>query len=135
MATEIRPKLSIKNKYYISKERYYELKHFCLQYIEWSKELNSMRIMASPNIDIRVMTSHEDYISEIAMKRAKLNSNIDMLREVAEETDTFLADYILKAITEGRTYEYMKLNYDIPCGRDMFYDRYRRFFWLLDKIR
>lgn len=24
---------------------------------------------------------------------------------------------------------------DIPCGKDLYYDRYRRFFWLLDKLR
>lgn len=28
----VRPELSKKNKYYISKHRYYELKHLCLQY-------------------------------------------------------------------------------------------------------
>ena len=30
-----RAEVSKKNKYYISKHRYYELKHFCLQYKEW----------------------------------------------------------------------------------------------------
>lgn len=35
MATVIRPELSENNKYWISKHRYYELKHFCLQYPEW----------------------------------------------------------------------------------------------------
>lgn len=24
---------------------------------------------------------------------------------------------------------------DIPCSRDMYYDRYRKFFWLLDNAR
>ena len=37
MATVIRAKISEKNKYYIDKHRYYELKHFCLQYNEWKK--------------------------------------------------------------------------------------------------
>lgn len=32
MATVIRPEISPKNKYWISKHRHYELKHFCLQY-------------------------------------------------------------------------------------------------------
>lgn len=31
--------LSEKNPYYISKHRYYELKHFCLQYPEWKDAL------------------------------------------------------------------------------------------------
>ena len=34
----VRPELSKKNKYYISKHRYYELKHLCLQYTMFKKE-------------------------------------------------------------------------------------------------
>ncbi len=37
MATVLRSELSPKNKYYIDKHRYYELKHFCLQYPEWKQ--------------------------------------------------------------------------------------------------
>ena len=32
MGTQIRPELSEKNLYWIDRHRYYELKHFCLQY-------------------------------------------------------------------------------------------------------
>lgn len=35
MATRIRPELAENNKYWISKHRYYELKHYCLQYPLW----------------------------------------------------------------------------------------------------
>lgn len=38
MATTIRPELSEKNPYWIEKHRYYELKHFCLQYPIWQKQ-------------------------------------------------------------------------------------------------
>ena len=41
MATEIRPELSEKNPYWIGKHRYYELKHFCLQYPIWKKAYNA----------------------------------------------------------------------------------------------
>ena len=37
MGTVIRAELSENNKYWISKHRYYELKHFCLQYPIWKK--------------------------------------------------------------------------------------------------
>ena len=37
MATTIRPELSEKNPYWIERHRYYELKHFCLQYPIWKK--------------------------------------------------------------------------------------------------
>lgn len=34
MGTVIRPETSKKNKYWIPRHRYHELKHFCLQYPE-----------------------------------------------------------------------------------------------------
>ena len=37
MGTTIRPELSEKNPYWIERHRYYELKHFCLQYPIWKK--------------------------------------------------------------------------------------------------
>lgn len=37
MSTTIRPEVSEKNQYWIEKHRYYELKHFCLQYPIWRK--------------------------------------------------------------------------------------------------
>lgn len=37
MSTTIHPELSKKNTYWIEKHRYYELKHFCLQYPIWKE--------------------------------------------------------------------------------------------------
>lgn len=42
MGTNIRSNLSRKNRYWISRHRYYELKHFCLQYSEWLTEYRSI---------------------------------------------------------------------------------------------
>ena len=46
MSTDIRPEVSVKNKYWISRHRYYELKHFCLQYGEWKQAYNSCTVMS-----------------------------------------------------------------------------------------
>lgn len=45
------------------------------------------------------------------------------------------APYIFMAVTEGKTYTQLQMTYAIPCGKDMFYDRYRKFYWLLSKER
>ena len=37
MGTNIRPELSNKSPYWIERHRYYELKHFCLQYPIWKR--------------------------------------------------------------------------------------------------
>lgn len=138
MATVIRPEVSTKNKYYIDKHRHYELKHFCLQYPTWKKtyvELNNVGISVS-SID-RMPTSNlpGDPTAIRAVAKAQLYERIEMIENIAREADDYLWQYILKAVTENLSYTYLKTKFDIPCGKDMYYDRYRKFFWLLNKVR
>ena len=138
MGTVIRPEISVKNKYYIDKHRYYELKHFCLQYNEWKKAYaacNESIIFASQMERMPSSGIPSDLTAKYAMKKAHLGERIKLIESVAMDADEFLYPYILKAVTEGLSYTYLKSRMDIPCGRDMYYDRYRRFFWLLSEIR
>ena len=68
-------------------------------------------------------------------KKTHYSKRIEMIEQVAKDTDKYLWQYILKAVTEGRSYTYLRTRLGIPCGKDMYYDRYRRFFWLLSEIR
>lgn len=138
MATVIRPEISEKNKYYIDKHRYYELKHFCLQYNEWKKayaSCNESIIFASSLEKTSSNSIPSDLTAKYAMKRAYYGTRIKLIEQAAKEADDFLYPYILKAVTEGLSYTFLKAKLDIPCGRDMYYDRYRRFFWLLSELR
>lgn len=136
MTTKIRPEISKKNKYWIDKNRHYELKHFCLQYPEWKRAYNS-----SPDISLSTTESiprtnrHSDLTAKQAMRKTYYLERIKLIEKVAKEADSELHSYILKAVTEELSYTYLKTKTEIPCGRDMYYDRYRRFFWLLDKER
>ena len=103
MATILRPELSPKNKYYIDKHRYYELKHFCLQYSEWKKSYSAFDDTSLP---------------------------LSMIKHIPT-----LYSYIIKGVIEGKSYTYLKTKLGIPCGRDMYYKRYRKFFWILNKSR
>lgn len=138
MATVIRAAISEKNKYWIDKHRHYELKHFCLQYPEWKRmyaEFNNVSIPLS--MIERVSTSNlpGDPTAKRAMMKMYYAEKIKMVEKIALETDAYLHNYILKAVTEGYSYTYLKTKLNIPCGRDMYYDRYRRFFWLLSESR
>ena len=138
MATVIRPEISEKNKYWIDKHRHYELKHFCLQYPEWKRiytTLNNANIPLSM-LD-RVPTSNipGDPTAKRALIKTYYAERIKLIEKVALESDIYLHDYILKAVTEGLSYTYLKTRLNIPCGRDMYYDRYRKFFWILSKVR
>jgi hypothetical protein len=139
MATVIRAKISENNKYYIDKHRYYELKHFCLQYKEWKKayELCNDSIIYTTNIDDSFVGSivPSDLTAKYAIKKTEYAERIKKVEQAAKEADEYLYEYILKAVTEGLSYTYLKTRMNIPCGRDMYYDRYRRFFWLLSESR
>lgn len=98
MGVKLRPELSKKNKYWIDKNRFYELKYFCLQYPLWKK--------AYEVLDGLQLCSYE-------LAPSKSNLPGDITGNCVEE----------------------RLRYFERSSRDTYYDRYRRFFWLLDNKR
>lgn len=138
MAGNIRPELSKKNKYWIDKNCFYELKYFCLQYPLWKKAyemLDGMVICSYDLIKVASTNSYRDPVAICAEERNLYLNRMCMIEKAARDTDPYLASYILKAVTEGLSYTYLKSRLEIPCSRDMYYDRYRRFFWLLDQSK
>lgn len=138
MATVIRAEVSLKNKYHIDKHRHYELKHFCLQYPAWKKAYAAFDDVSIPLSTIdKAPTSNlpGDPTAKRALMKAQYSEKIDLIERIAWETDKYLHEYILKGVTEALSYTYLKSRFDIPCGKDMYYDRYRRFFWLLSEAR
>lgn len=130
--SKTRPELSRKNKYYIPKHRYYELKHFCLQYPEWKEEYkDSIRYPKSMNRVMSGLTEWADPTGESVGKRDICRNKIRMVEDAAFKTDAVLGRYILKAVTEDLSYTALKMLYDIPCGKDMYYENYRKFFYIL----
>ena len=138
MATKIRAQISEKNRYYIDKHRHYELRHFCLQYPSWKKAYVDCVDGDIPMASIEGARQNDglyDPTSARAITRAHYSKRMQMLEQVAKDADKYLWRYILKAVTEGLSYTYLKTKLGIPCGKDMYYDRYRRFFWLLSELR
>ena len=138
MATVIRAQISEKNKYYISKHRYYELKHFCLQYPIWKSlysDFDDSSISLSMISGIPTSNIPGDPTAKRAVMKAYYMEKIELLESIAMQADLYLHKYILKAVTEGLSYTNLKTKYDIPCGRDMYYNRYRKLFWLLSEAR
>lgn len=132
MTTTIRPELSKKNKWHISKHRYYELKHFCLQYPEWKKlYLNAIKYPQSMKVVKTDTVEWNDPVANSVETMDIYKRKIHMVEDAASRTDDVLGSYILKAVTEGLSFTAMKMIYNIPCGKDMYYDLYRKFFYIL----
>lgn len=138
MSTTIRPELSERSKYWIEKHRYYELKHFCLQYPLWRKAYANLSSMQPVRYDLAGPTK-TNIINKPVETCAELGvfylDRMGMVERTAKETDNALSDYILQAVTNGISYDCLRARVEIPCCKDTYYDLYRRFFWLLDKER
>lgn len=137
MFTNVKPELSVKNKYRIDKHRYYELRYFCLQYPEWKRKYNelsdiSISSLSQINYD---RYGYSDPTGIKAITKACYANRINIVELAARESDEELGCYILKGVTEGLSYTQLKTRFDIPCSKDTYYDRYRRFFWLLSKYK
>lgn len=121
-------------KYDISKHRFLELYHFCMQYSEWKDELKYKKDTVR-SIEVTDMpTSHGngDATANLAVRRAELQRKCELIEQTAIEADPDIYQYIIKGVTtEYATYKYLKENAGIPCGKDMYYNRRRKFYWLL----
>lgn len=129
--------LSEKNPCHIPKHRYYELKHFCLQYPEWKKALT---LLDGWNTEPRDMPSvlkgipPESPTERQALARLYYSRHMDILDACIRELDPAIAPYIQKGVTEGLGYDILRTR-GCPCCRELYYEYYHYFFWLLSKER
>ena len=138
MGTIIRPELSKKNPYWIERHRYYELKHFCMQYPIWKESYRSLLGLRARSNDLAAIRTHGHIANpteKIGIAIAYYSDRIDMIHNVALQTSDELADYLVYGITEGISYDTVRARYNIPCGKEMYYELYRKFFWILNKVR
>ena len=138
MSTMIRPEISVHKPYWIDRHRYYELKHFCLQYPIWKKARSALDGFSKTSINsVPISKTHliSSPTEKCAEARLFYSDRIDMVEKIAKETDDSLGNYILKAVTEGVSYDHLKVRMNVPCCKDTYYELYRRFFWLLSMER
>lgn len=138
MGTIIRPELSDKSPYWIERHRYYELKHFCMQYPIWKKAYASLDGFSRQSYAREVISKNRgvsDPTSQCVEARSRYLDRMKLVEQTAIATDAELSNYILKGVTEGCSYDILKARLGIPCCKDVYYNRYRRFFWLLNKAR
>lgn len=123
-------------KYEITKHRFLELYYFCLQYNEWRDQLKycTDTVKSIEITDMPITHSNNPPTEQLAVNRYNLSKKCELIEQTAIETEADLYQYIIKAVTnENITYNYLHMIMNIPCGKKMWYDRRRKFYWLLDK--
>lgn len=135
--SDLKPELSKKNPYYISKHRRYELVHYCLQYPIWRDAMNSLSGLAKRPDDLEVLGREHDIsdpTAKTAMARAHFAKKMYFVERAAKEADEELYDWLMLGVTEGKSYGYLQ-THGIPCSETKYYQTYRKFFWILSRIK
>lgn len=100
------------NKYELSKHRYYELKHWCLQYPEWQKLYSEVHGLGDG-----------DTTSKDGIRLAELYTKMLLVERVCKLADADIWEELLRTVTKGSK--------EIPSTSYI----YKKFFWLLDKMK
>lgn len=138
MGTNIRPEISVKNEYWIEKHRYYELKHFSLQYLSWKKSYIDLNSLSKNQLNTNGYIKNtliSNPVEKCFESRVFFKDRMSLIEDASKISDDFLSSYILKAVTEGLSFTTLKTIYNIPCSRDVYYKIYRKFFYILSNMR
>lgn len=123
-------------KYKLSKFEYGYAKWFSLKYPEWLEEYNRLKdSVGAMNYDSIPGGSGKvnDSTMNLATRRAEIRDKMLKVEHAAYDAGGEIDEYILKSVIyEGNTFEKMKAM-GLPCERTMFYDRRRKFYYLLSK--
>lgn len=124
--------------YGISKNRYKELKAFCLQYDEKKSKIQyglpSPRQDGMPGGSI----STNSPVEQQAIENALYLRDIRMIEEAAVRADPKLWKYILRSVTQDLAYEFVMYDEElgkIPAGKTEFYAYRKLFYHYLDKLK
>ena len=68
-----------------------------------------------------------------AIERADLTLKIQKIKDAAIETDKVLAPYLMKMATTRQhiSYFYLSNTMNIPCGKDLYYEKRHKFYYIL----
>lgn len=134
----IRNEISKDNEWWISKHAYLEALHYAYRYGEWKDELEVLAgsELKSPAIDDMPHGSggNSNPTEERAIRCAELESKIIQIETTAYEADPVIAKWLLKGVTdESATYNYLRNMLGLPCGHRYYYDKRRKFYFLLSR--
>lgn len=127
--------LSTGNKYFIPKEEFLTVLHYCKRYPLWVAELNTApdTSRAITYDKDRVQTSGDfNPTEELAVRRAEIASKKKELEDVVRSVDSDLYDWLILGVCYGMTYYQLQVM-GIPCGKDMYYDRRRKLYYEMSK--
>jgi hypothetical protein len=132
-------KMSYEGKYKLSRHEFNTAKWYALGFNEWLEEYNKLKDSVSAisyeNADMpHAVNKTSNPTEELAERRAVLSEKMDRITRLCQVAGGDISDYLFKAVTnEDISYNTLNALMNIPCSANTFYDRRRKFYWLLAK--
>lgn len=123
--------------YGISKNRYDELRAFCLQYEEKKSKIS--RGIGSMNYDGMPKGNYKgNPLESKAIRNVMYQKDCEMIEQAAIAASSEIYPYIIKSVTNDLSYRFIE--YDeklgrIPVGKTEFYAMRREFYHFLDLLK
>lgn len=120
-------------KYKLSKHGFYVAYHYALLYNSWLGEYNAL---ADSTTGVMYGKSEiwtdNDKVERYAARRGELRAKMEKVEQSAAEADPELYEYIMLGVTnEDVTFNILQSKYHIPLSRNRYYDRRRKFYFIL----
>lgn len=123
-------------KYKLSRFEYNYAKWFSLKYPEWLEQYNALKdSVKAISYDVEGHGSGKvtDTTADLASKRAEIRRKMLLVEHAAFDAGGDIGEYILKSVIyEDQTFEDMKAQ-GMPCERTFFYEKRRKYYYLLSK--
>lgn len=124
-------------RYAISSREYAYARAYSYKYNEWLEEYNSLKDSVkgiSYDAEGHGSGSVSDSTGSLAARRAELRNKMLKVEHAAWEAGEDIAKYILIAVTnENVTFNVLKQKYKMPVEKTLYYDRRRKYYYLLSK--
>ena len=126
-----------KSKWWLPKQRMLTVYHYCLQYPEWEDTYRAL----GGGSGIRGVTydgmPHGTGVGNpteaAALRTAEVSMKMQKLRDTVQEVAPDIYLWLLKGVTEGVSYEYLKSVMGIPCGHNYYWEKRRQFYWTMSQ--
>lgn len=124
--------------YGISKNRYKELKAFCLQYDEKKEKIQYGMSATVQDGMPKGSISIKSPVEQQAIDNITYLKDIRMIEEAAVRANPGIWKYTLRSVTQGLSYEFVEYDPElgkIPMCRADFYGTRKLFYKILDELK
>ena len=133
------------SKYYMQREDFLTALHYALRYASLYEEYQALTNTSKGiRYDLTKVQGSPlgDEVERLAIRRAELKDKLDKIERALKlsEDNDILREYLKKGVCFGLTYKQLQHiedthgNRGIPCGKDLYYEHRRRFYWELSKM-